>query len=251
MNLKEKIVNGKSICGTLVNIPSVVTFSLSSILLPKLALDFKLKNDKEFSKKVSVVFKVLLLIAVPCSLLILFYPNQLIDLIYRGSLDGFSVDGVSLTAKLMLCSAFNVVFLCLSQFFSIVLQARDKKYLPAVNNLLGVIVKTVLIVCFVPSKQLNIMAFTLASSVGYFVIFVLNLLEILKENILIIKTNYWIKLGIANVLIVLLSVLLLAINSTYMGFVIMMLASIVIYFFVLWLIKPLNKYELNKFIKNN
>lgn len=182
---------------------------------------------------------------------VLFYPNQIIGLIYGDKINGFNVDGQMLTSKLLLFSAVNIVFLCLSQFFSICLQAREKRYLPAVNNLLGMIVKTILIICFVPSRELNIMAYTLANSVGYFVIFMLNFVELQNDKVVSLRGNFLIKLAMSNIAVLVLSVVLLSINTSLINFVITIVASVVVYLFVLWFIKPFNKTEIKKVMKNN
>lgn len=239
------------IVSTLVNLPSVLTFSISTVLLPRLTQDYKEGKEHEFSSKVSIVVKFLLLIIVPCCLFVLFYPNQIIGLIYGDKINGFNVDGQMLTSKLLLFSAVNIVFLCLSQFFSICLQAREKRYLPAVNNLLGMIVKTILIICFVPSRELNIMAYTLANSVGYFVIFMLNFVELQNDKVVSLRGNFLIKLAMSNIAVLVLSVVLLSINTSLINFVITIVASVVVYLFVLWFIKPFNKTEIKKVMKNN
>lgn len=239
------------VVSTLIGFPSVITFSLVSVMLPSLTKDFKEKREANFSSKVSFAFKLILILVIPCVLFILFYPNEIINLLYSNKLDGFNVNGVDLTAKLLFWSAFNIVFSCFSQFLSIVLQSREKRYLPTINNLVGMIVKTVLIVVFVPSRQLNILAFTLANSVGYLVIFLLNLYEILSEVKIKIEHRFWVKVSFVNIIVLIGSLTLMLIGSSLFKFLIIGIFSVVMYFLGLFWIKIFSTDEINRYLKLN
>lgn len=239
------------VVSTLVGFPSVITFSLVSVMLPNLTKDFQQGNEKNFSTKVSFAVKLILILVVPCALFVLFYPNEIIALLYSNKLDGFNVNGVDLTAKLLFWSAFNIIFLCFSQFLSICLQAREKRYLPVINNGIGMLVKLVLEIVFIPSRELNILAFALASAVGYFVIFFLNFYELLGEVKIKIEHQFWVKLGLVNMTVLISSLILMLIGYSPFKFLIVGIFSVVIYLLMLVGVKIFSKEDINRYLKFN
>lgn len=239
------------VVNTIISFPSVITFALTSVLLPSLTKDFNEKNEENFSRKFSFAIKLILILVVPCALFVLFFPKQIISLLYSGSLNSFNVNGVDLTSKLLFWSAFNIVFLCFSQFLSICLQAREHRYFPAINNAIGMLVKLVLEILFVPTTPLNILAFTLASSIGYFVIFSLNFYELKTELKIKIEHRFWIKLSLINIIVVLIAIVLNMLDVNNLGFVIISVASVVLYCFLLFCFKIFSKQEILKYLKVN
>lgn len=237
------------VVSTLVGFPSVITFSLVSVMLPNLTRDYQERNEDNFSSKVCFAIKLILILVVPCALFALFYPNEIIGFLYSNKLNGFNVNGITLTAKLLFWSAFNIVFSCFSQFLSVVLQAREKRYLPVINNTVGMLVKLILILVFVPSKQLNILAFTLANAVGYLVIFFLNFYELLSEVKIKIEQQFWIKITLINIIVIVCSFLMMLIGASIFKFMIVGVFSVVIYLFLLFLFKVFSKEEINKYLK--
>ena len=133
------------VVATLINLPTVVTFALSSVLMPLLTRDYEKGNMEGYNKKITLAVKIIISFAVPCVIFVLFYPDKIINLLYKNKLSGYGINGEMLTSKLLFWSAMNILFLCGSQFLSICLQAQDKKYLPAFNNLMGVIIKFILV----------------------------------------------------------------------------------------------------------
>jgi len=226
---------------TLINVPTVITFALSSVLLPLLSKDYEKSNTEAYNKKISLALKVIITFAIPCVVFVLFYPDKIINLLYHNKLSGYGIDGEMLSAKLLFWSALNILFLCVSQFLSVCLQAQDKKYLPAFNNLMGVVVKIILEIIFIPSTKINILAYTLASSIGYFVIFALNLYEIIKSCEIKFERSFLSKLTIVNILVVGFSLILSLINDSYIGFLINVVFCIILYLILIFIIKLFKK----------
>lgn len=238
------------VVSTLISFPSVITFSLVSVMLPTLTRDFQSKNEENYSNKVSFAIKLILILVIPCAIFALFYPNEIIGLLYSNRLNGFNVNGVELTSKLLFWSAFNIVFLCFSQFLSICLQAREKRYLPAINNTVGMLVKLVLEIVFVPSTALNIMSYTLASSVGYFVIFFLNFYELKSEVKIKIEYQFWVKLTTVNIVVLISSLCFMLIGNSSYKFLIVGIFSVVIYLTLLVVLKIFSKTDIKKYLKS-
>ena len=237
------------VVSALVNFPTALTFSLTSIMLPLLTYDYQTKNEEAFAYKVNLVVKIILTVAIPSAIFILMYSKNILGIIYGNRLDGFNIDGKMLTSKLMFWSGFNIIFLALSQFFAICLQARENRYLPFINNLIGMVVKFVLEVVFIPSTALNILAFTIATSVGYLCIFVLNVYELTQQINISISLKFSVKLLLANILIVIVSLLLLMINSSPIAFILVIALCVLIYVLIIIKTKLFSKKEIEFIFK--
>jgi len=68
---------------TLINVPTVITFALSSVLLPLLSKDYEKSNTEAYNKKISLALKVIITFAIPCVVFVLFYPDKIINLLYH------------------------------------------------------------------------------------------------------------------------------------------------------------------------
>lgn len=233
------------VVSAMVNFPTALTFSLTSIMLPLLSRDFLNEREDEFSYKATLTVKLILIVVIPSAIFILMYSDNILGIIYGKRLNVFNIDGNALTSKLLFWSGFNIVFLALSQFFAICLQARECRYLPFVNNLIGMVVKLILELVFVPSTALNILAYTIATSAGYFTIFALNLYEISHQVKLEINMKFYGKLIFANIAVVIVSFLLLAINNSPTAFILVGMFSIIIYLLIILKLKIFTKKDLN------
>ena len=238
------------VVNAIINVPTVITFAICSVLLPSLNRSFLNKDEKGFSKKISIAIKVILIIAVPCALFVAIYPNEIINVLYSNNLSGYDINGEMLTSRLLFWSSLNVVLLSLSQFLSICLQAREHRYLPSLNSALGMVVKFVLEIIFIPLLPINILAFTFATTAGFLIIFSLNLYQILQEKIIKIEHKFWTKLFIVNTITILTSLVLMLISKSRINFIIVTIFSVAIYLFACYQIKILKTSEY-KFVTKN
>lgn len=233
------------IVSAMVNFPTALTFSLVSIMLPLLSKDFLCQDEASFSYKVSLTIKIILIVVIPSALFMLIYSKNILGIIYGNNLNMSNFNGNQLTSKLLFWSGFNIIFLALSQFFAICLQAREHRYLPFLNNLIGMVVKLILELVFIPSSALNILAYTIATSAGYFTIFALNIYELRQQVKININKHFYLKLIILNVVVVGTSLILMAINNSNVSFVLIGILSIVIYLLMIIKLKLFSKKDIN------
>ena len=238
------------VVGALINVPTIISFSMISVLLPSLSRDFSAKNEEGFLKKFKLSLKVILFFAIPCALFVLVYPKNLTMLLYGTKLNGFNMDGQMIASKLLFWSALNILFLCLSQFFSMCLQARESRTTPVINNIIGMAVKLVLEIVFIPSAKLNILSFTLANLIGYLTICVLNVYALSRKMNIVLDKIIPLKIILASALTLAVSLSLGLIGLNNINFVLISMLSILIYFVLIWKMKIFSKKEIKLLIKS-
>ncbi len=136
------ILNGP--VGSLVNMPTVITTSLSVLLLPKISrIVLKKKDAGEIAEK---FIRISLLIAVPCALALILFSDEILSVLYRRTL---SADLLNVGGTLLRISALSVLYMSLLQPAAAVLQGCDRAYKPAVNLLKGAVLKAALTVILI------------------------------------------------------------------------------------------------------
>jgi len=225
---------------SLVSLPTIFSFAIASVILPNLA-----KSEHKFNKneKISISIKIILIIAVPTVLCFLLVPDRVIRLLYGSRLNGFNIAGTAIASQLLAISSLGVVFLSINQIYSSSLQAIDERYVTIRNITIGVILKFVIELIFLPSKLLNIYALAVANTVCYVTTMVLNHMEIRENFSLNISHVFVGKLLISNsvMLIVLLSVL--SISDTWSNTLLALICGVVFYFFSLFYFKIFDRKE--------
>lgn len=136
------ILNGP--VGSLVNMPVVISTSLSVMLLPKIA---SLSNVEAGAKECAEKFmRLSFLVALPCALALMLFSGEILGVLYRRTL---SSELLGVGSTLLSVSALSVLYMSLLQPASAVLQGRDRAYKPALNLLFGACLKAVLTIVLI------------------------------------------------------------------------------------------------------
>ena len=214
---------------SLVGLPTIFSFAIASVLLPNIA-----KNGSNGDAHLTLAIKVVLIISLPCVLAFIFMPDRLINLLYGDRLNGYGVEGVNVCYRLLAISGLGVVFLAVSQVFSTALQAVDKRYVTIRNLVIGVVVKFVIEVIFLPSIAVNIFALAIANTACYITMMVLNYIEIREQYSMLLEHDFWGKLTLANVLLVVVLLGVLSIGSSAVNTLMAIGLAGVVYLFALY-----------------
>ena len=210
---------------SLVSIPTLFSFALASVILPNIT---HTKHDFNKTQKISMAIKVVLIITIPCVICFSLVPQRLIGFLYHNKLNAFGVDGVQIAGKLLAISGFGVVFLAVNQIYSSVLQAVDQRYVAIRNLFIGVVLKFVIEILFMPSKILNIYSLAISNILCYVTAMFLNYLEI--KQIFKLKINYWFwaKLILSNSIMVVALVCIMSLKfSTFNTLLAVVVAGVV------------------------
>ncbi len=210
------------VVGSLVSIPSIFSFALASVLMPSLSSDYASNNIDKFNKKVSLSFKLVLFITLPCAIYLAINASNIINLVYGSGINGFGVNGQYVSRNLLLIASVGVVFASLNQLSAVILQNLNQKSLPIINLVLGVACKLIIEMLFIPSGRLGIYAYGIAVSVCFVVSGVLNLYAVERYSGNIIKLNYLSK----QILLAIFTIILLTIFKVFDSTWVFILGSI-------------------------
>lgn len=170
-------LTGKAV--TLMNVPLTFSAAMATSLIPAIAESYSKKNIGELEEKTGTAIKTTIIIAFPAAIGLFILAPQIIYLLWgRGQLG----------ASILRVLALNVVFISLAQISSSILQGINKIFIPLRNLFFGVIVK-IIISYYLLLSSLNILGAVIGSIAGYFLVMVLNFIEVRRN----IKFNLEIK----------------------------------------------------------
>lgn len=237
------------VVGSILSIPSIFSFSLASVLMPSLSKNYASKKFDLFQQKVGLSFKLAIMIALPFGIFFAVFAPDIINILYGSKINGFGLDGQNISTILLTISSLLVVFSCINQVSSVILQNLNKKTIPIINLSLGMICKLIIELLFIPSKKLSIFAYAIAMVVGYVVSACLNVYAVAKYTQRIFDVKYVLKQIIACLILAICLVVFKGLNLQ-MAFILGSIFSAIIYLIIIYLIKLLNKNEI-KFLFNN
>lgn len=166
------LVNGTVM--TLVNMPVVVIFAFSAALLPKIA---KACSDRvTVAREAGFSLKLCSALGLIMFLFMFVYARPLVVLLYSKGLSGSQLE---LCAKLLKLSSFTVFYVSIVQVGTAVLQGLNLAKKPAVNLLIGALVKVALTACLL--YVVGIFGAVIGSIGCYSVTAVLDLRSVRKE----------------------------------------------------------------------
>ena len=111
---------------TLMNIPLAIANALGASLIPSLTVTITNGTMKEVREKISMVIRLVLLIAIPSCIAFFVLPNQILSLLYTGN--------ITIPANMLRIGAITVVFFCVSTVTNSILQGLNKMTTPVVHG---------------------------------------------------------------------------------------------------------------------
>ncbi len=239
------------IVGTLVGLPSTVSVAICMTLVPYLVYSYSQKDYDDVSQKASLTIKLNLIITLPCLIVFLLFPKNVLQLLYASS---FSCEGeLSLCSTLLFLSSSSVLYLALLQMSTALLQAVGRVYLPVVSLLISLAIKIVCEIILI--KYFGIVGVVIANCVCYFLSSLINLWHFRK--IIPVNLSFYRSLVtpiIACFFMCLAIVVGLKICSNFVSFRFSTLFSFfvggVVYLFSLFMLKTFTKEEQLCLFKN-
>lgn len=129
------LINGP--IGSLINMPTVLTMSIGVSLLPKIASS-SAEKKAEYG---SAALKIALLVSVPFTVMFMLFPREILSVLYSR---GLSETQIKTGTALLRIGALSVMYISLIQVATSCLQGVDKAHLPAVNLIIGAVIKVML-----------------------------------------------------------------------------------------------------------
>ena len=230
---------------TLVGLPLSFNIAFATVLVPSIA---KLLAKGEKKDAVDITkFSLLstILIGLPCTFGMIVFSDQILHLLFPNAPEG---------ALLLQITSLTIIFMMMAQTVNGVLQGIGKSHVPAIALGCGVLVKLILNIVLIPNPNFGINGLAIASIVCHIISFTIGF--IVLKNSLKIKfsfTDFVLKPGVATLIMCIASyglyVLLAGIISWKIAIVISLLFAVVIYAFVVAIMKIFTKEDIYRLPK--
>ncbi len=161
----------------LVNIPTILSISIATALLPSVSKINGENSKEEVKNLVEKAIQISLSLSIVFFICFVIFGRQILTFLYGSSL---GVGELNLAVKLLFLGSVNIIFLSLVQVLSSVLQGLNHQKYPVKTLLIGCAIKIVLDVCLISVKRLNIMGAVISGGVCYFVVMLLNYRKVSK-----------------------------------------------------------------------
>jgi len=147
------ILNGKY--DTLINVPIAIAYSFGASLIPAIVTASQTGNQAQVHKKIQLVTRFNMMIAIPCAAGFIVLARPILDLLF------FSQDN-KVGALMLQLGALSVVFYCLSTVTNAVLQGLDNMMAPVKNAAISVVLYTISLFIMLVLFRWNIYAVVLS-----------------------------------------------------------------------------------------
>ncbi len=247
------------VVGSLVNLPIVISSSLSTAILPSVASSFNSNDKSGCEAKSKNALKISWLIALPCVFAFLILSPDLVKFLYSNGLGNSAFDELKVVVDLVRLSSLSILYISLLNIVTSILQAINKSFVPVKNLILSSIVKIIFTIVLVSNKTFNIYGLVISDIIGYSLALVLDL-RYLKSmlNIKFDLLNFAIKPLIS---VAVMSVSILVTKKVLVGLVTNRMLTLstcifgaVVYLTMIFITKVINKNDLpfmKKFQKNS
>ena len=169
-----------AVVGTLTNLPIVASTAFSVAILPSISYSIKKDNIDNAIRKIKVIFKVALLIILPCIVLFIIFPEQIISIVF-GQLNNTYINELQISSIMLRISSLGILYLTVYQLTTAILQAKDLYYKPCIALGFAVLVKIVISVILLLNTNVNFFAINIANVVCYIISAFINLYYFDKE----------------------------------------------------------------------
>jgi len=167
-----ELIGGYSRANTIMNIPLIISLSISTSIVPFVAKAWELKEFDVVQRRIGMGLKMGTLLAFPASIGIAALSYDLVGLIFSSTIGG----------RVLIPLAFGLIFIIYSQIQTNVLNAIGKPVIPVINMLVGVVVKVCLNLLLVSNPAIGLMGAGYSVVAAYIVTTVLNARSINKHT---------------------------------------------------------------------
>lgn len=154
----------------LVNFPTVITVSLAASLVPAISEAFALERKRLIKHRTQAALRITLFISLPAAVGLFILATPISQMLFAIPEAGIPLQYVS----------WGVIFVCLQQTSSSILQGIGKPGIPARNLFIGAAVNATMNFFLTANPMLGIRGAALATASGFFIAAILNLLAIAR-----------------------------------------------------------------------
>jgi stage V sporulation protein B len=236
---------------TLTTLPLSFNIAFATALVPYVSSSIAKGEKENASKRISFSILVSMLIGLPCTVGMIIFSQQIINLLFPNATNG---------ALLLQVTSVTIIFSVLVQTVNGALQGLGKIMVPAITSTIGLIVKLVLNIWLIQIPEIGVYGAAIASIINNIVAFALSYIVLLRTIKLDLKFGKTvikpiIATSIMGICSYYLFLLLSGIISARIATIISILFAIIIYLLAVIALKILTKEELkmipygNKLVK--
>ena len=155
----------------IVNMPLTISMAICISVIPIIAEVFLLKRYEELQRKVNLIIKLAMIIAIPCYLGLFFMAEPIMKTIFPGKYEGY------LILKYL---SISIPFIIITQITTSILQGIGRYIIPVINLLIGCMFKVILTIILVPNIKFNIYGAVSSSIIAYIIVSVINVIIVRK-----------------------------------------------------------------------
>lgn len=232
------ILSGK--VDTLITLPLSFNIAFATALVPSISSSIAKGETESASKRISFSILVSILIGLPCTIGMMIFSGQILELLFPKATDG---------SLLLQMSAITIIFSVLAQTINGALQGLGKIMTPAITSTIGLITKLIINIWLIQIPGIGVYGAAIGSIINNIVAFILSYIVLKKTIKLNIKTmKYVIKPIIATMIMAICSYytyfLIQGIISARIATIISILIAIIIYILAVIALKILSKEEI-------
>lgn len=229
---------------TITTLPVSISTALAIAVIPSIASNVARKETQILTKKIHTSLKITMIISLPAAFGLAFLANPILKLLFPNHHDG---------ALLLQAGSLSIIFLSLCQIITGILQGIGQLKTPAINALIGSIIKIPINYFLISIPSINVIGAIISTTICYIIATSLNLRAIKKAiNISIEYKGIFIKPTISSLVMGVLSIFIYKVvfyisNSNSISTLISIFFAIIIYFILMLIIKGFSREELSMF----
>jgi len=227
------------VVNSLINLPIVITFAVSTCILPNVTSYYANRNYKKINHYSSSALKIVYLFALPCFVVFLMLSKEILLFLYAKGISSQQIEIASFMLKL---SSISIVYVSILQVSTSLLQSINLSKIPVYSLILGVIVKLILTIVLVQIPSINIYGAIIASISCYTIAVIINMYYIRKNvqlNLTLLKHLIAPFIAITLMTISIFSMRNLFTFTNYVSLPLIISIAFIIYLFVLLLFKSI------------
>ncbi|MCC8097731.1 MAG: polysaccharide biosynthesis protein [Eubacterium sp.] len=156
---------------TLTTLPVSISTALATAVLPNIAASVVMKDKAAVKAKVNTSLRLTMIISIPAAIGMGALADQILHLLFPSYPEG---------GELLAIGAISIIFLALYQIETGILQGMGKVYIPAVNALIGAIIKIPLNYVLIVIPSINVKGAVISTIGCYIVAAFLNMYALKK-----------------------------------------------------------------------
>lgn len=234
------ILSGK--IETLVAFPLSFNLAFATALVPAISAANATRNFKQIREKISFSLLIGIIIGIPCTIGMIIYAKQILDLLFPNANKGIEI---------LQISSISIVFVILAQTISGALQGLGKELIPAKAFGIGIIIKIICNIILIKIPSVGIKGAAIGTVLCNLVAFVISYKYL--KNITNIKLNfikYVLKPIIASIIMCICSywilILLQGIIPGKLVTIITLISAVIIYFITIIILKLFSEEDILK-----